>query len=191
MPRLTDASRKQRREAIAAAAMRCFARDGFANTSMADIISETGSSAGSVYSNFANKAELVRFAASGALDSMVAAVSEALPEKRTPATVLSGLLRSNSDRAHARTLLQIWAEMPRDPALEEIAGQSLLELRELVRTALRSWSQHPSRSGAADLETITDAVLTATQGYLVRISIDNDVDPTVLADGAVAVFERF
>ncbi len=43
--------------------MRCFARNGFAGTSMADIISEADSSAGSVYSNFASKAERVRFAA--------------------------------------------------------------------------------------------------------------------------------
>ena len=107
MPRLSEASRLRRRDDIAAAAMRCFARDGFSRTSMADIIHEARSSSGSVYSNFENKTELVRYAASLALEHLVTTVTEELPVERSPSSVLLHLLGASTDRAHAQTLLQI------------------------------------------------------------------------------------
>ncbi|MFY2561271.1 TetR/AcrR family transcriptional regulator [Corallococcus terminator] len=195
MPKLTDSSRQRRRESITAAAMRCFARQGFASTSMADIISEAGSSAGSVYSHFSSKAELLRFAASTALSGMVATLSDELPSERTPASVLAHLLRSRSDKTFAQTLLQIWAESPRDRELEEIARDSVLELRALVRAALLPWCQDPTRARARPPDTaadeISDAVVTAVQGYLVRISIDRDLDSALVASRLIAVFEKF
>ncbi|RKH68759.1 TetR/AcrR family transcriptional regulator [Corallococcus llansteffanensis] len=195
MPKLSEGSRQRRRESIAAAAMRCFARQGFASTSMADIISEAGSSAGSVYSHFPSKAALLRFAASAALSEVVAALSDELPSERTPASVLAHLLRSRSDRVHAQTLLQIWAEGPRDGELEEIARDSVNELRALVRTALLPWCQEPARARTRPPDTaadeISDAVITAVQGYVVRVSIDRDLDSELVASRLIAVFEKF
>jgi len=193
MPQLSEASRLRRRDDIAAAAMRCFARAGFSGTSMADIIREAGSSAGSVYSNFENKSELVRYAASSALQDLIAAVTAELPSERTPPSVLLHLLRASADRTHAQTLLQIWAEAPRDPELADIAQQTTLELRALVEALLMPWCrEHASISAPPKWEAgaLADAVLTALQGFLVRLTIDRDADPEVLADRAVAVFLR-
>ncbi|WP_078652866.1 TetR/AcrR family transcriptional regulator [Streptomyces sp. NRRL F-525] len=191
MPRLSEASRLRRRDDIAAAAMRCFARDGFSSTSMADIIREAGSSAGSVYSNFENKSELVRYAASSALRDLIARVTAELPSERTPSSVLLNLLRASADRTHAQTLLQIWAEAPRDPVLAEVAQQSTLELRALVAALLMPWCrENASISAPAEPDALADAVLTALQGFLVRLTIDRDIDPEILADRVVAVFPR-
>lgn len=191
MPRLSEASRLRRRDDIAAAAMRCFARDGFSSTSMADIIREAGSSAGSVYSNFENKSELVRYAASSALRDLIARVTAELPLERTPSSVLLNLLRASADRTHAQTLLQIWAEAPRDPVLAEVAQQSTLELRALVAALLMPWCrENASISAPTEPDVLADVVLTALQGFLVRLTIDRDTDPEVLADRVVAVFLR-
>ncbi|MEW1828253.1 TetR/AcrR family transcriptional regulator [Streptomyces sp. NPDC088196] len=191
MPRLSEASRLRRRDDIAAAAMRCFARDGFSSTSMADIIREAGSSAGSVYSNFENKSELVRYAASSALRDLIARVTAELPSERTPSSVLLNLLRASADRTHAQTLVQIWAEAPRDPVLAEVAQQSTLELRALVAALLMPWCrENASISAPPDPDVLADAVLTALQGFLVRLTIDRDIDPEVLAGRVVAVFLR-
>lgn len=191
MPRLSEASRLRRRDDIAAAAMRCFARDGFSSTSMADIIREAGSSAGSVYSNFENKSELVRYAASSALHDLIAGVTAELPLERTPARVLLHLLRASADRPHAQTLLQIWAEAPRDPVLADVAQQSTLELHALVEALLMPWRRkHASISAPPEADALADAILTALQGFLVRLTIDRDADPEVLADRIVAVFLR-
>jgi AcrR family transcriptional regulator len=188
MPRLSDASRLQRREAIAAAAMRCFARHGVAGTSMADIISEAGSSAGSVYSHFASKTELVRFTAQRALREIATNLGSGLPSERTPADVLTHLLRSNRDRTRAQTLLQIWAEAPRDAELADIARDSLFELRAQIRAALQPWWTSTDRSASADA--ITDAILTAGQGYIVRLTVDRDIDVDELASAVAATFEE-
>ena len=191
MPRLSEASRLRRRDDIAAAAMRCFARDGFSSTSMADIIREAGSSAGSVYSNFENKSELVRYAASSALRDLIARVTAELPSERTPSSVLLNLLRASADRTHAQTLLQIWAEAPRDPVLAEVAQQSTLELRALVAALLMPWCrENASISAPVEPDALADAVLTALQGFLVRLTIDRDTDPEILADRVAAVFLR-
>jgi len=112
-------------------------------------------------------------------------VNQELLSEHTPASVLARLLHSSSDRGHAQTLLQIWAEIPRDPELEEIARHSLLELRALI---------NPSRCAAIEsklpADAITDAVLTAVQGHLVRITIDRNVDTDLLARRTVAIFEH-
>ncbi len=167
-------------------------RDGFAGTSMADIIGEADSSAGSVYSNFENKSELVRYAASRALRDLNATVAEELPSERTPASVLAHLLESSDDRAHAQTLLQIWAEVPRAPELAEIGRQSVLELRAFVQAALLPWCRDRAHSDTtapdAAADALADAVLTAVQGYLVRITLDRDVDTKMLATRIVEVF---
>jgi len=196
MPRLNESTKALRREAISAAAMRLFTRDGFASTSMADIIAEADSSAGSVYSHFSSKAELIRYTASSAMDELVAAVSEDLPSERTPAGVLSHLLHSSSRSARAKPLLQIWAEVPRDPELEEVASQSLHELRGHVRDALLPWCQDAARDATtrsqpdAAADALADAITTTVQGYLVRLTIDRKVDADLLASRLTAVFER-
>ncbi len=191
MPRLSEVSRLRRRDDIAAAAMRCFARDGFSNTSMADIIREAGTSSGSVYSNFQNKTELIRYASSNALRDLVGKVTRELPLDRSPSSVLLHLLRASTDRVHARTLLQIWAEAPRDPEFAEVTQRTTLELRALIESLLLPWCLEQAPAAAAlESGALADAVLTALQGFIVRLAIDRDADAEVLADRAVAVFDR-
>ncbi len=175
--------------------MRCFARDGFAATTMADIIREAGSSAGSVYSNFESKADLVRYAASSALRTLTATVTDEPPSERTPTSVLTHLLESSSDRTHAQTLLQIWAEVPRDPAMAAVGRSSVLELRSLIRAALVPWARDPAHrrtsTPESTAESLADAILAIVQGYLVRITIDYDIDTCILANTLVAESTRF
>lgn len=185
MPRLTEATRDRRRRTIADAAMRCFERTGFATTSIADIIGEAGSSAGSVYSNFSGKAEIVRFAVSATLNDLVADLGDAMPAERTPGDVFAHLVRPIVTAARAQTLVQIWAEVPRDPELDQVVRQSVDELRALTRDAVLPWctaSEHQGADGPeAWTDAVADAVLTALQGYLVRVAIDRTVDAGVLA----------
>lgn len=59
MPRLTEKRREAKRAEIVAAARRCFAREGFHQTSMPDIASEAGVSTGAPYRYFASKEEII------------------------------------------------------------------------------------------------------------------------------------
>lgn len=94
MPRVTEEYRTARREEIVEAALRVFRRKGFQAASMADIIAESGVSAGAIYGYFASKTELVHQTASrivGArvLDIEKLAANELLP---VPAEVVRVLM---------------------------------------------------------------------------------------------------
>ena len=64
MPRVTEVHRQARRNEIAEAALRVLQRNGVAETSIAQIVEESGLSAGAIYVNFDNNAELARYIAS-------------------------------------------------------------------------------------------------------------------------------
>ena len=55
MPRVSREYLDRRRDEIAAAALRCFAREGFHRTTMQDIVAESGLSPGALYRYFAAK----------------------------------------------------------------------------------------------------------------------------------------
>jgi AcrR family transcriptional regulator len=58
VPRISPAHEQQRRAQILAAAMSCFARQGYHATSMDDVVRESGLSIGAIYSYFPSKEEL-------------------------------------------------------------------------------------------------------------------------------------
>jgi AcrR family transcriptional regulator len=58
VPKITVAHEQQRRAQILAAAMTCFARQGYHATSMDDVVRESGLSVGAIYSYFASKEDL-------------------------------------------------------------------------------------------------------------------------------------
>ncbi|MFT4211915.1 MAG: TetR family transcriptional regulator [Microbacterium sp.] len=195
MPRLTDARRRSRRDQIADAAIRCFARQGFAQTSMADIIDESGLSAGSIYSHFASKAELVRFASAEMLDSRLQELAElfAAQAPLTPGRLVAVTLDTfPPDREQAQLLLQIWADLPRDPELASIARTNIGKVRDLMRTALRPWARDQAAVTDASATTIeaevAEAVMAAVQGYVVRLAFDPDPDPAAVRRGLARAF---
>ncbi|MBN9180063.1 MAG: TetR family transcriptional regulator, partial [Microbacterium sp.] len=61
MPKVSERYREARRDEIAQAALRCLERNGVRDTSIADIVAESGLSTGAIYSHFRNKAELARY----------------------------------------------------------------------------------------------------------------------------------
>jgi len=59
MPRVPDGYLESRRRQIMDAAVACFAREGFHRTTMQDIVTETGLSAGAIYRYFPAKEDIV------------------------------------------------------------------------------------------------------------------------------------
>ena len=58
MPKISAAHEQQRRDQILAAAMSCFARQGYHATSMDDVVRESGLSVGAIYTYFSSKEDL-------------------------------------------------------------------------------------------------------------------------------------
>jgi AcrR family transcriptional regulator len=77
VPRMTAVRRAERRAEILDAAERCFERLGFHRSTMRDVITEAGLSAGCVYKHFQSKHEIVAAIAADRHASEMDALSEA------------------------------------------------------------------------------------------------------------------
>ena len=150
MPRITDTRRAANRAAILDAARRCFARDGFHQTSMPDLVAEAGISAGAFYRYFAGKDELIheiaREAFAGLGETVVGRVQRLdAPSAAEIVEELTGLLVMDritiGDRTidvdeQVRVALQAWAEIGRNEELQREAHHGLDGLAAAIADAL-------------------------------------------------------
>ncbi|MDN4598640.1 TetR/AcrR family transcriptional regulator [Leifsonia virtsii] len=184
MPKVTEEHRQARRRQIAQAALRCFARSGFQQTSMADIIAESGLSAGAIYGHYKSKEELVELAVSIVLDDRFVEVADAgsrdpLP---TPGEMVRLLLHGiESQIPDLGLLVQVWGQMPINPRLGEIAERVGARIRRLLTDYLVVWFER--RGGFPPAEAAARAAQDATlymgivQGYVTQKTIFADFDP--------------
>ena len=140
MPRLTQARKELRRAQIAEAAVRCFGRNGLERTSIADITAESGLSAGSIYTHYRNKAELVRAAARAVLARREAglgacAAQEVPPD---PEELLARMVAAINPE-EARVGVQTWGEATTDAAVREIVTEMTGRLRALLHECVTAW----------------------------------------------------
>lgn len=121
MPRLTARTRDARRQQILGAAQRCFTRNGFQATSMQDIFAESGLSAGSVYSHFTGKDEIITAIADDVIDKLTATAGAALAngEPSAPDQALEAVLSTLQQADIAPIAIIIWAEAIRNRALSQ------------------------------------------------------------------------
>lgn len=150
MPRITDQRRAANRAAIVDAARRCFARDGFHQTSMPDLVAEAGISAGAFYRYFSGKDEIIREIARDAFVGFAAALGARLEQEAAPSvdevvTLAVEVLGARELVVDGRPIdldeqfrcaVQGWGEVLRDPALRAEATAGLGHARALVAGAL-------------------------------------------------------
>jgi AcrR family transcriptional regulator len=183
MPRVTEAYRTARREQIAEAAIRVLSRKGVARTSIADIIAESGLSAGSIYSNFRDKAELGSFVARTVLGARVQdilAIAHDRPEPLTPRQALELLLSAVHERKPPfPVVLQFWGEATVDSELGAAVHEILGELEGHLRDAITPWArQQAGETDASALAASTAAAMAAiAQSFVVRSALGADLDP--------------
>lgn len=119
MPRLTERTRDARRHQILNAARRCFTREGFQATSMQDIFTEAGLSAGAVYSHFSGRDEIVAAIADEVIAEFTSTLGAGVADENPP--TLDAVLEdffNTLQRANIATIaIAVWAEAVRDPVL--------------------------------------------------------------------------
>jgi len=183
MPKVTDQYREARRGEIAAAALRCFGRKGFQGTSMADIIAESGLSAGEIYGHFTSKDELIEVAVRDTLARLfaeVAAVRSArpVPEPREVLRMfVNGLSGSLVDRG---LLLQVWAQSTTDATLAHVAAGTVAGLKEVFAGYLTTWFADAGGMSAMEASSrgkkYAPMMLGVCQGFIVQSVLIPDFD---------------
>lgn len=186
MPRLSEETKSARRRQIMDAARACFERRGFSGTSMADIIEESGLSAGSIYSHFGSKDEILRQTAEGIVGAAERALAESgVLEGRVIAP--RGMARLVTERLLSprliRMFLQFWAEAPLNPELAALVRGNLDRALGLLGRALLPWAAAQAGPGE-DAERLArsaaSAVMATLHGYFVRLTVDPALDAEAL-----------
>jgi TetR/AcrR family transcriptional regulator, repressor for uid operon len=143
MPKVKPEALAARREEILEAAEACFARQGFHQTTMQDVIKESGLSAGCIYGHFSSKEELIqaigesRHARDSALLTIDDRNSDPLETLRAIARAFLGDLQKEQGLRTRRVALQLWAEALRDEVIREQVVSGIRKPIGLVSELLR------------------------------------------------------
>jgi AcrR family transcriptional regulator len=178
MPKVDQSYLDARRRQIVDAARRRFARQGFAGTSLADIVAESGLSNGAIYRYFASKDDIV-------VAICEETTSEVLPHELT-ATAIGGFLEDlramARDDGHARLVAQIYAEAAVSPSVAAVVQQQLAVLRDTVAALL------PERN-PTDTARIAEAFVALCVGYSQQLAVRGDVDSAPFAAALMAIVD--
>lgn len=195
MPKVTDAHRESRREQILVAAWKCFSRNGFHSTSMADVIAEAGLSAGAVYLYFRSKDEIIVEVATqvfGGIQGRLLEFSDRNPPP-SPAEIADFMVRQPVlARAAAPAdlyplLLAVWAEATRNPPLIDTADRILGGLRDLITLLLRRWANAGGQL-TIPAEQLTPIYLSLAQGFVVQNALSSGPQVDAYSSAVTALF---
>ncbi|MFC5265614.1 TetR/AcrR family transcriptional regulator [Kribbella sp. VKM Ac-2568] len=198
MPKVSDEHRLARRQQIVAAARTCVAEQGFHKTTMADVIRESGLSAGAVYGYFKSKDEIVAAIADDALSSVDRLFEEILAREE-PLTPLAALEAAVEHVAFVagqaggdvtKVGIQAWAEALHNEAIKAIASEKYRMLRghfvEVARRAQADGTVDPD----TDPEYIAQVLFGLIPGFILQRLILGDVTPQSYTAGLAALLPR-
>ena len=174
MPKVSEEHRTARRDEIVQAAMRRFAIKGFEATSMADIIAESGLSAGAIYGNFANKADLIGRTVTSMLGRRVEDFEREIAGAGvlSPADMVAIFLRGTPAEFDPRLLAQLWATAAVDDNLRGFADQIVARIRTTFRTYIQRWYDE-TRPGhePSDVDSVAIACVGLCQGFIIQSAV--------------------
>ncbi|MGP5218867.1 MULTISPECIES: TetR/AcrR family transcriptional regulator [Micrococcaceae] len=183
MPKVTEDYRAARRLEISQAALRCFVRKGFQGASMADIIAESGLSAGAIYGHFKSKDELIEAAIHEVVELHEGLVSEADEDGALPSPhqVLRRFIIGLTGRFEDLGLLvQVWAEATTDASFRRTAAGAAAGLQAIFERYALAWLTRPGSMVEGDPAGLSRrygaVMLGACQGYIVQSALLEDFD---------------
>ncbi|WP_106816493.1 TetR/AcrR family transcriptional regulator [Microbacterium timonense] len=176
MPKVSEQYREARRDEIARAALRCLERNGVRDTSIADIVEESGLSTGAIYSHFSNKAELARYIVGRFLLPRIDALEAAgeRGEAVSPRTALQGMLSVFDEQGLSPALvLQFWGEAMVDPGIREEMLRTAGRLRRSLTVAIGGWAeaQADGKDAVALAEETARSIAALAQGYIANTAV--------------------
>ncbi|TCO45630.1 TetR family transcriptional regulator [Kribbella antiqua] len=196
MPKVTEEHRLARRQQIVAAARRCVIEQGFHKTTMAEVIRESGLSAGAVYGYFKSKEEIVAAIADDALSAVDELFQKVLATEAplTPVAALEMALNhvvtvaERPDGDVTRVAIQAWAEALRNPAIMATAQGKYHQLRDNFEAVARRAQADGTVDPDADPRYIGQVLFGFLPGFILQRLILGDVTPETYLAGLKALF---
>jgi len=189
MPRVSDEHLERRRRQIMDAAVRCFARKGFHETSMQDVFRESGLSAGAVYRYFKSKNDLIQAITAQESTPVIAIIESAVAQDPVPgADEIAGRLaaalqeRSGPD-GPARVSPSTWAQALHDPAVADIVRGTWGPIRSYWITAAQRMRDDGRLPPGTDADAVGAALFAVLPGFLLQHLILGGPDAATLQRG--------
>jgi TetR/AcrR family transcriptional regulator, transcriptional repressor of aconitase len=180
MPKVSEEHLAARRRQILDAALVCFSRRGFHQTSMQQIFEESGLSPGAVYRYFKGKEEIVQAIAAETLAGFAAALETGPPGR--PDEILERLLDTidavELRDQRLRLALQVWGEAMVNPRVAAFVRRAIDGLRERIAAELDC----PDPQGTARV------LVALAQGSVVQRDLyEDEFDPDEFRAAALAL----
>jgi AcrR family transcriptional regulator len=198
MTKVTQAHIEARTDDIKRAAHMVFARKGFDRATMQDIAAEAGISAGAIYRYFPSKEAIITamFAETVALDA------ETMDRLRQEHGDTIGIIHALADLYFARLSgddvsagacldLELWAEAPRNAAIQEPMRASFGQLIGAFTALIRQGQARGELRKDIDPESVAYLMIATFDGLIVHLALGHSVDiaeytqavKTILGDG--------
>ncbi|MEV6343565.1 TetR/AcrR family transcriptional regulator [Actinoplanes sp. NPDC051851] len=182
MPRVSEAHLAARRQQILDAAVRCFVRAGFHQTSMQDVIGEAGLSVGAFYRYFKSKNELIMAIAGTKIGEVTGLIDSLLamdPMPPLPDFVEQVLERVDDTIAAddtVRLAVQIWGEATHDPEVAEVVRDVYSRIRDRAVVAAERARAAGEIPASADPSGVGAALFGLIQGYVLQRVLIGTID---------------
>jgi AcrR family transcriptional regulator len=182
MAKLTDVQRETRRQQILDGALRCFSRDGFHNTTTADIVRESRVSQGTLYLYFATKEDVI-VALADDRQQGEALLNALVQSERDPVEglwllfELHGHSLTDPHRVDAlRVAIQGWAEALRNETIHAGVTASMSSVRrEIIRLIERGQGAGQFRSDVPP-EAVARTLIATFQGLTLQAAWGEEID---------------
>jgi AcrR family transcriptional regulator len=182
MPKVSEEHAQARRQQIIDAAYRCFARQGFHQTTMRDIYEEANLSPGAVYHYFESKDEIIRASFDFDYERSSALFKAALASD-DPVTAIEGLLdfflhglKGAAALGAGRVNVQGWGEALVNPGLREtiqgVMGNYLDALAKVIGKAQDAGQIDKSLDPAS----VSRLLLSIYYGLELQMALDPAID---------------
>jgi len=182
MPKISDLQRQTRRQQILDAARRCFSRDGFHNTTTADIVRESGVSQGTLYLYFATKDDII-LALSDDRHQAEAYVGALAQSEQNPVEGLSLLLELHGEslvdpqRADTRRVgVQGWGEALRNPVVHDSITQNIASVRQEIARLIGRGQAAGQIRAELDPGAVARVLIAIFQGLTVSATLHGDAE---------------
>ncbi|MGW7684942.1 TetR/AcrR family transcriptional regulator [Kribbella sp. NPDC054772] len=195
MPKVTEEHRLARRAQIVAAGRACVIREGFHKTTMADVIRESGLSAGAVYGYFSSKEEIVGAIAEDALGTIHQLFDKILAseEPLTPLAALEATIEHVVEIAESpggdvtRVAVQAWAEALRNDSIREVARGKYCQLRDHFVVIARRAQADGTVDPDVPAEYVAQVMFGMVPGFVLQRLMIGDVSPATYQAGLRAL----
>ena len=182
MPKISDLQRESRRQQILDAARRCFSRDGFHNTTTADIVRESGVSQGTLYLYFTTKDDII-LALSDDRHQAEAFVGALAKSEQDPIEGLAVLLELHGEslvdpqRLDARRVgVQGWAEALRNPVVHASVTANIASVRREIAGLIARGQAAGQIRAEVDPMAVASVLITIFQGLTLSAALHDDAD---------------